>query len=64
MKKYLVSVTKEVCVDFEVEAKTPKLAEWKVLRTKFLSDFPMQSDEWCDGHEGSRKVSVVEEVDE
>ncbi len=64
MKKYLVTVSKEVCADFEVEANTPKSAELKVLRTEFLSDLEMQSDEWCNGHRGTRKASVVEQLDE
>jgi len=63
MKKYLVSVSKEVCTDFEVEADTEQAAKAKAL-TGFLSDFSMYSDDWCEGHEGSLKVQVVEELDE
>ncbi len=59
MKKYLVSVSKEVCDDFEVEAETAQLAE-----VKALADFPWSSGDWCEGHMGSRKAVVVEELDE
>lgn len=59
MKKYLVSVTQEVCDDFEVEAETAALAEEKAL-----ANFPWSSGDWCEGHRGSRKASVVEELDE
>jgi hypothetical protein len=59
MKKYLVSVSQEVCDDFEVEAETTVLAEEKAL-----ADFPWSSGDWCEGHMGSRKASVVEQLDE
>jgi hypothetical protein len=64
MNKYLVSVRKEVCADFEVEAETAKLAEIKALETNFLTDLWMISEDWCDEHAGSRKAVVVEELDD
>jgi hypothetical protein len=61
MKTYIVSVCKEVCGDFEIEAETPKLAEAKAL-TEFLSDFSMNSDDWCEGHPDSLRAVVVERL--
>jgi hypothetical protein len=63
MKRYLVSVSKEVCTDFVVEAETAQEANAKAL-TGFLSDFSQYSDDWCEGHEGTLKVGVVEELDD
>ena len=59
---YLVSVSKEVCTDFEIEAESPQEAKAKTL-TGFLSDFSMYSDDWCEGHDGSLKVTVMEELE-
>lgn len=60
MKKYLVSVKKEVCADFELEAETPEEAERKAIEPDGRES--MYSDEWCDGHTGSFKAEVVEEL--
>ncbi len=57
MKKYLVSVTQEVCDDFEVEAENEALAEEKAL-----ANFPWSAGDWCEGHRGTRRASVVEEL--
>ena len=59
MKKYLVSVTQEVCDDFEVEAETAALA-----KEKAMANFPWSSGDWCEGHLNTRKAVVIEEVEE
>lgn len=60
MKTYLVSVTQEVCADFEIEAETPAAAEKKALSATWTQ---MYSDDWCEVHPGSRKAVVVEEME-
>jgi hypothetical protein len=59
MKTYLVSVSQEVCADFEIEAATPKLAEKKALS---LEQGIMYSDDWCEGHRDTRTAHVVQEL--
>jgi hypothetical protein len=59
MKKYLVSVTQEVCADYEMEAETPESAVEKMLA---LKPRVLCSDDWCEGHLDTQRAHVVEEL--
>jgi hypothetical protein len=59
MKTYLVSVSQEVCADFEIEAATPQSAVKKALS---LERGIMYSDDWCEGHRDTRTAHVLEEL--
>jgi hypothetical protein len=58
MPKFLVSVTQEMCADFIVEAETREAAEEKAV---FDKDLQTES-EWCDGHDDTRFVQVLEQL--
>jgi hypothetical protein len=63
MNTYIVSITKEICSEFEIVAKSPKEAEFIALRKPSSSQCRMLSDDWCEGHLNTRKAVVIEEVE-
>ena len=62
MKKYRVSVSQVACDDVYVDAENEKEACKKVLdNNRWVAEAP---DDWCDGHEDTRKVEMVVELDD
>lgn len=62
MKKYRVSVSQVSCADVYVDAESEKEAKAKVLRDGAWGE-DVVPDGWCEGHEDTRKVEGVLQVD-
>lgn len=59
--KWIVSITQEACVDFEVEAETEAEAKEKALSGDTIN--MMLADDWCEGHQDTRRVTATMSLD-
>ena len=59
--KWIVTITQEACVDFEVEADTEAEAKEKAMSGDAIN--MMLADDWCEGHKGTRRIDAVVSLD-